>query len=315
MDKISIIIPVYNVESYLKKCLDSVINQTYSNLEILLVNDGSSDNSGKICDEYALKDSRIRVFHKENGGVSSAKNVGLKNMSGKYVGFADPDDWLEPDMYETLYSELKNNNVPVSAIGYFIEADNKSKPADNLEEIPDGIIPTERMLLYPLKRDSYMGYCGYLWNKLFATESIVKNNIKFNEEINYGEDILFYYTLVTTRKLTGCYINKPLYHYLQRDTAISKTKSSIIRTDILKVYKKVEELLNENGYKDLSFWARGFYCYHAGVIAKNAYQQGDKETLRQMQNEITLHINDYIETNIEFPKKVENMRNILQLNL
>ena len=106
MAKISVIVPVYNVESYLRKCLDSVINQTYSDLEILLINDGSFDNCGEICDEYAGKDARIKVFHKENGGLSSALNVGLKNVSGDYIGFVDSDDWIELDMYQKLHNAM-----------------------------------------------------------------------------------------------------------------------------------------------------------------------------------------------------------------
>ena len=103
---ISIIIPVYNVEKYLEDCLNSVVNQTYKNLEIILIDDGSTDNSGKICDLYAKKDNRIVVIHKENAGVSSARNVGLKIAKGLYIGFVDPDDYIAEDMYEILYQNI-----------------------------------------------------------------------------------------------------------------------------------------------------------------------------------------------------------------
>ena len=99
---ISVIVPIYNVEKYIKKCIDSIINQTYKNLEIILVNDGSPDECGKICDEYERIDSRIVVIHKENGGLSDARNAGLKVMHGKYVAFVDSDDWIEPEMYLSL---------------------------------------------------------------------------------------------------------------------------------------------------------------------------------------------------------------------
>lgn len=105
MNKISIIIPIYNVEQYLPQCLDSIINQTYKNLEIILINDGSTDNSGKICDNYAKVDNRIHVFHKKNEGVSSARNLGLEKCTGDFIGFVDPDDFIELNMYELLYNE------------------------------------------------------------------------------------------------------------------------------------------------------------------------------------------------------------------
>lgn len=106
-DLISVIVPVYNVEKYLHKCINSILNQTYKNLEIILIDDGSTDNSGKICDEYALKDNRIKVIHKENGGLSSARNAGLDICSGDYIGFVDSDDYIAEDMYEYLYVNLK----------------------------------------------------------------------------------------------------------------------------------------------------------------------------------------------------------------
>lgn len=114
---ISVIVPVYKAEAYLEKCLGSICNQTYQNLEIILVNDGSPDRCGEMCDEYAKTDSRIRVFHKENGGQSSARNLGLDNMTGEYVGFVDSDDWIEPDMYSHLYALIREHNAQIACCG------------------------------------------------------------------------------------------------------------------------------------------------------------------------------------------------------
>lgn len=113
-DLISVIVPVYNVELYLEQCLNSIINQTYKNLEIILVNDGSTDNSGVICDLYANIDNRIIVIHKDNGGVSSARNAGLNVAKGNFIGFVDPDDWIADDMYEKLYLNIQNFNANIS---------------------------------------------------------------------------------------------------------------------------------------------------------------------------------------------------------
>jgi len=311
MDKISIIIPVYNVKDYIRKCLDSVVNQTYKNIEILLINDGSTDNSGKICDEYALKDSRVKVFHKNNGGVSSAKNTGLKHITGKYIGFVDSDDWIEPNMYEVLYKAIKDKNVSVSVINYSKDTDAESIPMINKERIQSSVLTPENMIVYAFKRDYYMGFCAYLWNKLFSSEIIINNGLLFDEHINYGEDVLFYTNAVMSKNCLGVYTEEPLYHYYQRDSSIAKNESVKVKTDILTAYKKAEKLMNDNGYSDISYWARGFYCYHASVVAEIALKNRDEETLYVTRNEIKNHLNDYVETNRGFPQKIERMYGLL----
>jgi len=315
MKKISVIIPVYNVELYLRRCLDSVVTQTYENLEILLVNDGSTDKSGAICDEYAAKDSRVQVIHKDNGGLSSALNVGLSRFTGDYLGFIDSDDWVTPDMYEVLYSAVQETHVPISVAAFCKATDTDSTPMVNTKQIPNGIITVKNMLLYPLKRDYYMGFCGYVWNKLYSANAIKKGGLCFDEKIKYGMDVLFYMNLVATVNCNGIYTDKPIYHYYQRNSAISKSESFNVRNDILTVYKKVEHLLNNSEYSDISYYARGFYCYHAGTIAEVAIKYGDKQTLLLMQKEIKEHIDDYIKTNTEFPDKIEKMRDLLDLEV
>lgn len=119
MDKISVIVPVYKVEPYLRKCLDSIVCQTYQNLEIILVDDGSPDNCGAICDEYAAKDGRIIVIHKGNGGVSSARNAGLERATGDWIGWVDPDDWIEPDMYEYLLENARKYGADIAVCGLY----------------------------------------------------------------------------------------------------------------------------------------------------------------------------------------------------
>ena len=312
MEKISIIIPVFNVEPYLEKCLNSVLNQTYSNIEILIINDGSTDRSPQICEEYTLLDSRIKMFHQENKGLSSALNIGLTHFTGDYLGFVDSDDWIEPDMFEVLYKAVKYENVPVSIASYYININNASTLVENKTPIPSGVISTRNMLIYPLDRDNYMGYCGYVWNKLFRADIIKASNLKFDENIKYGMDSLFYFSLILSQNCKGVYTNKPLYHYLQRNSAISKSRSYEIKYDILKIYKQTEDLFNNYGYPDLCFRARGFYCYHAGVIAQIARDNNDIETFKKMQIEIKKHIDDYIKTNTEFPKKCERMRKLLE---
>ena len=315
MDKISIIIPVYNSEPYLKKCLDSVINQTYTNLEILCVDDGSCDGSAGICEEYAAKDNRFRVFHKEAKGGSGTPvyslQKGLENFTGDYLGFIDPDDWIEPDMYEVLYNSLKRENVPISVVNYFKDYEFKSIPIINKNPISDGIISSRDMLLYGLKRDYYMGFLSYLWNKLFSAEVIKKCKIYFDTDIKYGFDTLFYYTLVLSGNCSGVYTDKLLYHYLQRDTSLSNMQTVESKSGILDVYKRVEALMNKAGYSDIAYWVRGFYCHHASVIAEIALKNNDMNTFKEMQKEIKNYLDDYIETNKEFPEKFERIYKLI----
>lgn len=119
MCEISIIVPVYKVEPYLRKCVDSILAQTFTDFEVILVDDGSPDNSGKICDEYASKDSRVRVIHKKNGGLSSARNAGIDVARGKYLGFVDSDDYIEKDMYELLYDNIVKEQADLSICGIY----------------------------------------------------------------------------------------------------------------------------------------------------------------------------------------------------
>ena len=307
MDKISIIIPVYKVEPYIKKCLDSVITQTHTNLEILLINDGSPDNCGEICDEYTIKDSRIKVFHKENGGLSSALNVGLEYASGDYIGFVDSDDWIEPDMFEHLLETIQC--VDISICSYFKNIGDVTESISNIKNIPNDVIQTEQMLLYPLKRDYYMGFCGYVWNKLYRAEVIKRSGLQFDENIKYAMDILFYETLVTQEKCVGRYTSKQLYHYRQREGAITKSESFDVKIDILEVYKRVEELLPV----EHKYWARGFYCYHASVILQLAFKKRNRTLFDFMKNEIRVHMQDYEQTNVEFPQKIERMKELVSL--
>lgn len=192
--KISIIIPVYKAQSYLTVCLDSVLSQRFSDFELLLVDDGSPDQSGKICDAYAAKDSRIRVFHKENGGVSSARNIGLDNAQGEWIAFVDADDILPDDSLQSLIEATSSDTTMV--IGSF-------EPFGNVFRVE------------PLTGKAYdkesLGAClshymksmcfGTPWGKLFRTSTIRSHRFRFDEKIRFNEDSLF--NQLVFRTLTG----------------------------------------------------------------------------------------------------------------
>ena len=225
--KISVIVPVYKVEKYLNKCVDSIINQTHKNLEIILIDDGSPDNCGKICNEYAKKDSRIKVIHKENGGVSSARNVGLDVATGDYIGFVDSDDWIEPDMYEFLLENIIKYNVDISQCGYYKDNEDMSKKSIN-------IISNDEIL-----KSLFKGIYNYqvIWTKLCKKN--IFDNLRFREDFKCAEDKLFnYYILKEVKNIVFCDYCK--YHYIRREnSALSgklelwHIKNNIIASDII----------------------------------------------------------------------------------
>lgn len=213
-DKVTIIVPVYNAEKYLEKCIKSLINQTYNNLEIILIDDGSLDRSWNICNKFAKKDTRIKAYHKENGGVSSARNWGLSNSSGKYILFVDSDDWLENNMIEILYREIEEQKVDVSICNFFCNDEKSQKINDKTN---NKIISDDRKeKIKYLFEESLFG--GYLWNKLIR-KSII-GDIVFDENVKICEDILFLYEIFKKESVKIYYDSlNILYHYRKSETS------------------------------------------------------------------------------------------------
>ncbi len=200
--KISVIIPVYQAESYIKKCVDSFIRQSLSDFEILLVDDGSLDKSGVICDEYAKQDSRIKVFHKKNGGVASARQLGLEKAKGEYIIHADPDDWVEPNMLMELYLNAKETNADIVICDFYYN-DNvviKQQPSD-LNHLA-------------ILHDIFVHLHGSCCNKLIKRTCILKYSPCFYEELTYCEDVAFWIQLLK-HPVKISYTPHAYYHYIQ----------------------------------------------------------------------------------------------------
>lgn len=213
--KVSIIVPVYKVEQYLSKCIESIIGQSYQNWELLLIDDGSPDNSGRICDEYAQKDTRIRVFHKENKGVSSARNLGLDNTKGEYIMFVDSDDWLSHDCLEVCINEVYRENLDALQFGYISVTSAQERPFIKKATLP-------------LDGETYIGSNSFnvcVWGGLYKRLIIEENNLRFPLHLKLAEDqvfVLSFLKLATSIK----YLDKGLYYYLQRqDSAVHSSKS------------------------------------------------------------------------------------------
>ncbi len=212
---ISVIIPVYNVEKYLARCLDSIIYQAYSNLEIILVDDGSPDNSGKICDDYAEKDNRVRVIHKENGGVSSARNIGIEVAKGDYITFVDSDDYiLDNHFLQFVKSEKNSNDMVISSFivkrGDVIHRINY----DYRDLVLSKCTNDEEIILF----DPSM--C-YVWNKFYKKNIIDAQHIRFDEGVGFGEDTIFIYTYLKHCKQVR-YIEGATYCYEDKESTATK---------------------------------------------------------------------------------------------
>lgn len=216
----SIIIPVYNAEKYLERCLDSIVGQSYSRIEIILINDGSTDRSGRICDQYAQKDNRIKVIHQSNSGVSSARNAGLDTASGDYIGFVDADDWIENRMFEILSEYLDKKDVDVIRF-------NAERKGELLNNLPfGGEYSRERLeneVQLPLIGSDKFGgmfILGVLWLHIFKREIIEKNRIRFNRDLHRCEDRLFSLTVILHSD-NILFVNDILYHYEVNEGSLS----------------------------------------------------------------------------------------------
>lgn len=210
MPEISVIVPVYKVEPYLRKCVDSILAQTFTDIELILIDDGSPDNCGAICDEYAAKDNRVVVIHQQNAGVSAARNAGLDIARGSYIGFVDSDDWIEPEMYETMLRTAKESNADVVICGAkYTDVEGTSFVPTFLQE--RAYHTSEEMLKELFGMPCPFG--GGVYNKLFLAKVIDK--VRFDADISMGEDWIYLYNAFLHCK-NGIQIPQSFYAIVER---------------------------------------------------------------------------------------------------
>ena len=238
---ISIIVPVYKVEKYLRRCIDSILAQTYQNIEVLLIDDGSPDSSGDICDEYAEKDFRVRVFHKENGGVSSARNLGLKEAKGDYIGFVDADDYIDKTMYETLLNYLITEEADISVCSYYQEDASgefhKHWPKDEYMTISG-----EKQIECLISNKYYTCSCC---DRIIKKELL--DGLFLDETITHYEDLLFLYEVTKQSKKT-IFTSEPLYYYCYNDgNSAARKPFDDKKMDIIRVSEYImNDIKNRN---------------------------------------------------------------------
>lgn len=290
MDKLlSIIVPVYKVEKYLKRCLDSILAQTYKNIEIILIDDGSPDNSGAICDEYALKDNRIRVFHIDNNGVSSARNFGLKKAKGEYIGFVDSDDYIAPEMYEVLVNNLEENNADISICGFSQEDKHGVFHRYWKEDITTTLSTIEQIECLLVNRY----YRCSIWDRIYKKE--VLSNVSFHRDIKIYEDMLFDYEAIKNSK-KAVYTSTPYYYYCENDSnSAARSPFSDTKMDIIKVCKIIYDDINNN-YPELRKTAKNAFVRNNIMCAQLAVPSGydNEDNLKLIQHNVRKYLFSYL---------------------
>lgn len=232
MPKLSVIVPIYNVEEYLENCIESILNQTFKDFELILVNDGSTDNSLYICYEYMSKDNRIKVIDKDNGGVSSARNRGIKIAKGEYIAFVDPDDDIESNMYEELMNRITKYNVDIVISSFkYVDLIKNNTIYQKIWSKTEKVIDKDEIkneIFYDLLsfKEGYGIYNPV--NKIYRKDILLKNNIIFDEKRHHGEDARL--NLIALTKVNSIYfIDSPLYNYYIRKR---ESLTRIIREDL-----------------------------------------------------------------------------------
>lgn len=233
-DRISVIVPVYNVESFLARCIESIICQTYQNLEIILVDDGSDDGCSEICDSYAEKDARIRVVHKKNGGLSDARNIGIQFATGEYIGYVDSDDWIQETMYEKLYQSISKENADIAVCGYYIS---DGKNATTAFQSHDLVVFNKEAALEELCKNTRI--LSHAWDKLYK-RSVLEN--KYFPKGKYYEDIyIMHKVFLEADKIV--FLDEPLYYYFQRAGSIVSNKTLLSYEHLILGFKsRLEDL-------------------------------------------------------------------------
>lgn len=250
VETISVIVPIYNVEKYLANCLESLLAQTHTELEVILVNDGSKDQSLEICKTYAEKDKRIVVIDKVNEGVSIARNTGLEAATGEYVAFIDPDDWVEPEAYASMLSQIKKWESPVCLCNFYKDTKRRSQPKcfEFTSEVLEGEEVREQlinnMIGMPDLLPKYVYVMGSVWRGLYSRSFLNNNALRFVPKLTIMEDLVF--MVQTLLKCDRVAIDQGIwYHYVQHAASTLHTYNGQLWEDQLVVYELLEQSLKE----------------------------------------------------------------------
>ncbi|MGP3560189.1 glycosyltransferase family 2 protein [Geobacillus sp. BK01] len=302
LPKVSIIIPAYNVGNYIERCLTSIVNQSLKDIEIIVVNDGSNDNTLEVTRKFADIDNRIKVINSENKGVSAARNSGLLQSTGKYIYQIDADDWIEQNALEEMYEAAENNRADIVITNAYIDYDNGT-----LLPFIDGRLINEE----PIK-DFFLGNIkASVWTKLYRRDLFTKYNIGYVEGIRVGEDLLInFFLMLQAKKVIK--IEKSFLHYIQREnSAMHSYKSSMY--DIYKVFDEIESFMKRSNlyrkYKDEFLYLKYMHTYYFRVISSVSLSSIHREFYRKWRKERDRYLgNRYI---LEFLKEQSHVNRLL----
>ena len=250
---ISVIVPIFNSRKYIERCITSICSQTYENLEIILVDDGSSDGSGELCDEFCRRDPRVIVIHKANGGSTSARNEGLACAKGKYVGFVDSDDWIEPDMFELLVNGCIDNNANI-CIGRQYLNQGETYHVEAERSIVEGVLEkhSHEIVHHIIYSDDYKnrGISPNLWDKLFDADLIRKHQSMVDEKTKFAEDDLCVYSALLDADRVAL-IDKPIYHYCRRTDSVTSKADRDYFSKITLFYNQMSVVFEKHSESEL----------------------------------------------------------------
>ena len=245
MVSVSVIVPVFNAVRYLERCVNSIFAQTFTDYELILVDDGSKDDSGKMCDDYARSNPQVHVFHQMNQGVSAARQAGLDAAAGEYVIFADPDDWVEPTMLEELFEVAINNDADVVLCDFWI---NSSEETGDRKYQNPRALSSDSVLRQLISGELH----GFTWNKLYRSSCLRKHHVAFPQGINYSEDLWFNCKLFLNQDVKVAYLKKPFYHYdyFSNSSGLSRKLTARSVKDYLFFVEFIHDELQEGAFKD-----------------------------------------------------------------
>lgn len=247
MIKISVVVPVYNTERYLRRCLDSILNQTLREIEVIIVNDESPDNSHKIIEEYKLKDSRIKVINKKNGGISSARNTGIEYANGKYIIHIDSDDWIEQNYFKDMFFRAKKDDLDIVVSDFWLDYDNgETEYRNDLKILDKEIIDAKKYSDIFFKGEIYTA----IWNKMYKTKLYKENKIFYPQGMSLGEDLLVNILLALKSKKIGK-INKAYLHYIQNISSTTKYNPTKKIYELISIFKLLAEKVQLENYNQL----------------------------------------------------------------